>query len=128
MSLFDTRFYLIMHISIGILMIVFEYVYRWIIQTYGIYIRRCPNLISIEFKQLNNHQSLNWFENKLNNFVELFYSMNDQCSTKELKLNFHVIFIFLRYLWLTISSLYFCFALKRVMKPNKYKTISYYNK
>jgi len=117
-----------MYIFIGILIIIFEFIYRWIIQTYEIYIRTCPNLISIEFKQLNNHQSLNWFENKLNNFFEIFYSIYDQCLIKEFKLNLNSIFIFLRYLWLSISSLYFCFALKHVMKSNKYKTISYYNK
>jgi hypothetical protein len=119
MSLIYQRFYLITHICIGILIIGFEYLYRWIIQTYRIYIRRCPDAFYIEFKQLNNIQRLNWFENKINNLVEIVYSMNDQCITKELIFNFNTIFLFLRCLWLTISIVYLCFALKRALEMKK---------
>jgi hypothetical protein len=108
--------YLIVHICIGIIIIGLEYFNRWMIQTYRIHIRTCPNVFYIEFKQLNNLQSLNWFENNLNNLVGRFYPINDRCSTKELNLNFKSIFIYLRYLWLSISSLYSCLALKRAMR------------
>lgn len=82
--------------------------------------RTCPNIFYIEFKQLNNIQSLNWFENKLNNLVEAFYLINDQCLTKELNLNFQSIFIYLRYIWLGISTLYPCLVLKRAMELKNY--------
>ncbi|CAF3137900.1 unnamed protein product [Rotaria sp. Silwood2] len=97
MSWHYTRFYLIVHICIGILIIGFELFYRWIIQTYQIHIRICPNAFYIEFKQLNKSQSLNWFENNIHNLFEIFYSINNQCLSKELKLNFNPIFIYLRY-------------------------------
>ena len=118
MSWFYTRCYLITHIFIGMFIIGFEFFYRWIIQTYQIHIRTCPDVFYIEFKQLNNIQTLNWFENKINNLIEALFSMNDQCSTKELKFNFKSIFIFLRYLWLSISSIYCCLALRHLMKRN----------
>ncbi|CAF0883414.1 unnamed protein product [Rotaria sp. Silwood1] len=121
MSWHYTRFYLIVHICIGILIIGFELFYRWIIQTYQIHIRICPNVFYIEFKQLNKIQSLNWFENKIHNLFEVFYSINDQCLSKELKLNFHPIFIYLRYFWLSISCLYSCLVLKRAMKLEKFQ-------
>ncbi|CAF1255422.1 unnamed protein product [Rotaria sordida] len=121
MSLYYTRFYLIVHICIGMLIIGFELFYRWIIQAYQIHIRICPNVFYIEFKQLNKIQTLNWFENKINNLFEIFYSINNQCLSKELKLNFNSIFIYLRYLWLSISSLYFCFVLKRTMQLEKFQ-------
>jgi hypothetical protein len=107
-----------MYILIGILILVLEFSYRWINQTYQIHIRTCPDVISIELKQLKNIQSVSWLENQINKFVEALYSINDQCSTKELKLNFQKTFIFLRFLWLGISSLYICFAL--IMKLKKY--------
>jgi len=103
--------YLIVHICIGIIIIGLEYFNRWMIQTYQIHIRTCPDIFYIEFKQLNNVQSLNWFENKLNNLI-----LSNKCSTKELNLNFKSIFIYLRYLWLSISSLYSCLGLKRAMR------------
>ncbi|CAF1490422.1 unnamed protein product [Rotaria sordida] len=121
MSLYYTRFYLIVHICIGMLIIGFELFYRWIIQAYQIHIRICPNVFYIEFNQLNKIQTLNWFENKINNLFEIFYSINNQCLSKELKLNFNSIFIYLRYLWLSISSLYFCFVLKRTMELEKFQ-------
>jgi hypothetical protein len=122
MSLVYKRSYLIIHICIGILIIGFEYLYRRIIQTYEIYIRTCPDVFYIEFKQLNNIQTSNWLENKINNLVETFYSINNQCITKELKLNLNSMFLFLRYLWLSISGIYLCFALKCVMEQRKYST------
>lgn len=119
-----SRFYLIIHLCIGICIIIFEFFYRWIIEKYQIYIRTCSDVFSIEFKQINNHQSLNLFEKQLNNFIERFSSFNKQCLIKEFKLNLNFIFIFLRYLWFIVTSLYFCFS----NQPNKYKLISHSNK
>ena len=128
MSLFNRRFYLILHICIGIIILINEYFYRWIIQTYKIYIHQCSNEILIEFKQLYNIQSLNWFEKKLNYLMELFSLINNQCLIKEFNLNLNPIFTFLRYLWLTISSIYVCLSLKYIIQPKNYQKISYYKK
>ena len=116
------RFYLIVHICIGILIIGFELFYRWLIQRYQMYVRICPDVVYIELKQLNKIQSFNWLENKINNLVQAFYSINKQCFSKELKLNFNSIFLYLRYLWLSISGgLYSYFALKHIVKLEKYQ-------
>ncbi|CAF3774900.1 unnamed protein product [Rotaria socialis] len=119
MSLHYTRFYLIMHILIGILLFGFELFYRWIIQTYEIHIRICPNVLYIELKQLNKIQTLKWFDGKIDYLTETFYSIYDQCSSRELKLNFNSTFMYLRYLWLSIISLYSCIALKRAIEVEK---------
>lgn len=108
-----TKFYLIVHIIVGIFIIGFELFYRWITETYQINIRKCTNIFYIEFIQLNKIQSLNWFEKISNSLTELFDPIYDQCVKKELKLNANSIFFYLRYIWLTISSFYSCMVLKR---------------
>lgn len=113
--MFDTRFYLILYMCIGILIIGFELFYRLLIETYKIYIRICPNVFYIEFKEMNKIHSLNWFENKINNLIEIFYFINGQCFNKELKFNFNPIFLYLRYVWLGVVGVYCCFIFTRVI-------------
>ena len=106
MYLVSTRLYLLLHIVIGLFIIGFELLHRWIIETYQIRIHTCPDVFYVELKQLNKAQYSNWFENRVTNLVELFNSIHCRCTSKELQLNFRFIFVYFRYFWLSVTSVY----------------------
>lgn len=121
MALLCARVYLIVHICLGILIIGFELAYRWLMETYQIHIRICLNIFYIEFRKLNARQSFNWFGNTIHNLAEMFYVINDRCSSNELKFNLNPIFRYLRYLWLSIICLYYYRSLRRKVQVTNVK-------